>query len=137
MNQSERIKEAVTAAIARGYNKTQIAKKCRVSPATVTQWSNGDTKTLKAENLFGLADLSGFCARWIAIEEGPRVFAEPVQQEKGIASQVTNAASVDLDMLQQILDGQQEIRDEFQHFMKEIRISRLVKPNGNTKKSAE
>ncbi len=36
-------------------------------------WMDGTTKTIKAENIFKLADLTGFSARWLATGDGPQI----------------------------------------------------------------
>ncbi len=48
-----------------------VAKELKISHSTVYPWLTGDTKSLKMENLFALADLTGYSAKWLAIEEGP------------------------------------------------------------------
>lgn len=68
MNAHERIRHAIIQA---PVNQAEIAKKLGVSRPTITQWKNGDTKNLRMENLFALADVTGFSARWLATGEGP------------------------------------------------------------------
>ena len=58
------------------YNQKEIADYCQVSPGAVTQWKKGDVKNLKFDNLYRLADITEFSARWLAIGEGPERTAE-------------------------------------------------------------
>jgi len=37
----------------------------------VTQWINGDSKSIRPENLYALAKATGYNAEWLAIGEGP------------------------------------------------------------------
>lgn len=71
MELSERIQRAIKVVIDSGRMQKDIADYCGVSPGSVTQWKNGQTKNLKFDNLYRLADLTGFSARWLAIGEGP------------------------------------------------------------------
>ncbi len=68
MNRTERITRAITLS---GKAKSEIAKLCGVAPSAVTQWVNGDSKSLKAESVFALAKATGFNALWLAVGEGP------------------------------------------------------------------
>lgn len=49
-----------------------IAKACGISVQAVYAWMRDEVKNLKAENLFALADITGFEARWIGTGEGPQ-----------------------------------------------------------------
>lgn len=69
----ERIKFAIEES---GNNPTSIAKAVGCTAAAVQQWINGDTKNLKNDLLFKLADATGFEARWIATGEGQMNIAE-------------------------------------------------------------
>lgn len=68
MEINERIARALTLS---GKKKGEAAKACGVANSAVTQWIDGTTKSLKPENLYALAALTGFNARWLAIGEGP------------------------------------------------------------------
>lgn len=68
MERHERIAKAIAAS---GKKKGEIATECGVANSAVTQWINGDSKSLKPENLYALARATGFCAEWLAIGEGP------------------------------------------------------------------
>ena len=69
MTLSERISEAVKVS---GVTVAAIAARCGVTPQAVYQWMNGETKQISGENLVELADLTGFDARWLAKEAGPK-----------------------------------------------------------------
>ncbi|WP_258048747.1 helix-turn-helix domain-containing protein, partial [Pseudomonas aeruginosa] len=68
MNRNERIARAIQLS---GKTKSEIAKLCDVAPSAVTQWINGDSKSLKAESAFALAKATGFRAEWITLGSGP------------------------------------------------------------------
>jgi len=46
--------------------KKEIARECGVSPSAVTQWITGDSKSMKPENLFALAQATATNAEWLA-----------------------------------------------------------------------
>lgn len=69
---AERVQEAVHAAKENGYSITQIAKACGISDKAVYQWLDGSTKSIDGKNLVELAEISGYRARWIANEIGPK-----------------------------------------------------------------
>ena len=68
MNLSDRIKyvldKPTTVSVA------EIATKCGVSVQAVYKWKRGDVKTIEPENLFVLADITGYSARWIGTGKG-------------------------------------------------------------------
>lgn len=68
MERHERISRAITVS---GKKKGEIAAACGVANSAVTQWINGESKSLRPENLYALAKATGFCAEWLAIGEGP------------------------------------------------------------------
>ncbi len=158
MTQSDRIRKALAEGRAQ---PNMVAARCQVSTATVSMWANGTTKTLKAENVFPLADATGFSARWIATGEGdervesgqdlpPQVAAlthrliaahtegrlnrplvkaieamidaaAPHAAESTGHDLLTHDAPSDLDALQAILSGQEQIRSEFTALLSSIR----------------
>lgn len=67
MERHARIAKAIAAS---GKKKGEIAAECGVANSAVTQWINGDSKSLKPENLYALAKATGFRAEWLAIGEG-------------------------------------------------------------------
>jgi len=68
MERHERIARAIKAS---GKKKGELAAEIGVAASAVTQWITGESKSLKPENLYGLARATGFRAEWIAMGEGP------------------------------------------------------------------
>ncbi|WP_085696299.1 LexA family transcriptional regulator [Pseudomonas sp. B26(2017)] len=60
--------------------KKDIARECGVSPSAVTQWVTGDSKSLRPENLFALAQATGVSAEWLANGTGDM---ESVPRDRG------------------------------------------------------
>ncbi|EMH2803451.1 TPA: helix-turn-helix transcriptional regulator [Pseudomonas aeruginosa] len=73
MNRNERIARAIQLS---GKSKSEIAKLCDVNPSAVTQWLTGESKSLKAENVFALSKATGFRAEWITFGTGPERVVE-------------------------------------------------------------
>src|SRR5476649_1876626 len=69
MERHERIARAIKAS---GKKKGELAAEIGVAASAVTQWITGESKSLKPENLYGLARATGFRAEWIAMGEGPK-----------------------------------------------------------------
>ena len=63
MNRPERIAAAIKHS---KKLKKEIARECGVTPSAVTQWVTGDSKSMKPENLFALAEATGVSAEWLA-----------------------------------------------------------------------
>ena len=80
MNRHERIAKAIAAS---GKKKQQIALECGVSNPSVSGWVSGESKSLRPENLYALAQATGFNAEWLAIGEGPE---RPPEQLPGSPS---------------------------------------------------
>jgi len=76
MERHERVAKAIRES---GLQKKQVAAACGVSNSAITQWINGDSKSLRPENLFALAELTGFSARWLAIGKGPERAQDEVE----------------------------------------------------------
>lgn len=74
MNMSERIAYAISQS---GKKKGEIAAECGVSNSAVSQWLAGSSKTMKPENLYALAEATGFLPKWLALGEGPKKKPEP------------------------------------------------------------
>lgn len=81
MNITERIKQVVEES---GLSKTEIARRCGVSRASVSQWVNGDTKSPTAEKIFLLAKATGVSAKWLTTGKGSK---EPSPEEQSIEDQ--------------------------------------------------
>ena len=65
---SERVRHAIETS---GHTPSSVARAIGCTPAAVLQWISGDTKNIKNELLFALADATRFEARWIGTGEGP------------------------------------------------------------------
>jgi SOS-response transcriptional repressor LexA len=68
MSRSERISRAISES---GRTKKEIADLCGVSPGAVTQWTTGETKSIRPENLVALSRATGKAIEWLATGEGP------------------------------------------------------------------
>lgn len=95
MNRPERIARAIKAS---GKSKSEIAKLCDVAPSAVTQWINGESKTLKAESVFALAKATGYRAEWLTFGIGPERDdgeqpSEPDEKEYAVIPQYTAKGS--------------------------------------------
>lgn len=64
---SERLQKALEHS---GLSKSEVARRCGVSPASVTQWLNGDTKEPKADKIFKLAAAAGVSFEWLVTGKG-------------------------------------------------------------------
>lgn len=53
-----------------------FARETGVSPAAVTQWLDGSTKTLKAETAEKIEAVTGFSWRWLTSGRGPKLAAQ-------------------------------------------------------------
>lgn len=47
-----------------------VARACNVTEQAVYSWMRGEVKNLRNENLFALADVTGFNARWLGTGQG-------------------------------------------------------------------
>lgn len=74
MERHERVARAIAMS---GKKKSQIAAECGVANSAVTQWIDGSSKSMKPENLYGLAKATGFNPEWIAMGHGPERPAPP------------------------------------------------------------
>lgn len=71
----ERIAELMAAT---GLSVGAMADIAGVSSSAVSQWKDGPTKALKTGPATRLADRTGFCARWIADGDGPKMMPRPL-----------------------------------------------------------
>lgn len=65
-----------------GLGPEQLAAKIGVRRPAVDQRLTGSTKNLRMKNLFRLADVSGFSARWLATAEGPPRDVSPTDAQE-------------------------------------------------------
>lgn len=76
MTKHERIIAAIEHAGRNGVKKTEIARFCGVSRTAVSQWSKGDVKELKYDNLRNLAKICGVSVDWLADGKGEMLSRE-------------------------------------------------------------
>ena len=55
-----------------GLTQADVARVAGVSEAAVSQWENGDTKNLKNDHLFSVADLLNLAPRYLATGKGQK-----------------------------------------------------------------
>jgi transcriptional regulator with XRE-family HTH domain len=72
MTRGERIAHAIRES---GNSPAAMSRLIGCTSAAIYQWVKGDTKDIKNDFLFKLADATGFEARWIATGEGPQRLA--------------------------------------------------------------
>lgn len=59
------------------WTRAQMAKAIGADPSTVSKWINDGHKRIDPAYAFRLQDITGFCARWILLGEGPAHVSEP------------------------------------------------------------
>ncbi len=64
---SERINKALDHS---GIKKIELAKRGKLSRATVSDWSSGKIKSINGDNLMVVADILGVNANWLATGNG-------------------------------------------------------------------
>lgn len=52
-------------------SQSGLARACGISDSAVAQWTSGQTKHIRQDNLFAAADYLGVEARWLATGKGP------------------------------------------------------------------
>lgn len=67
-SQSQRIAYALRES---HIKQIDLARLAGVSRSAASQWVNGEIIKVSAENIFAIADATGFSARWLALGEGP------------------------------------------------------------------
>lgn len=65
-----------------GLTASGLARAIGCSPAAVSQYLSGETKNVKNELLFAMADVTGFEARWIGTGKGPEKTPEKDEKTK-------------------------------------------------------
>jgi transcriptional regulator with XRE-family HTH domain len=62
-----------------GLSASDLANICGISPAAVFKWESGGTSNLKHDHLFMLADALNVRPRWLALGEGEKLAAPPME----------------------------------------------------------
>jgi transcriptional regulator with XRE-family HTH domain len=111
MELNERIRRAIKIS---GVKGKDVAEACGVTPGAVSQWMAGSTSNLKFTNLYGLSDITGFSARWIALEEGPERMAglpgvQLASHEAALLDIYRDLSSRDKEMLFGIIRGMKSV----------------------------
>lgn len=99
---AERVAKAINAS---GKTPAGIAREIGVSPAAVYQWVQGGIKDLRNDNLFALADATGFSARWLGTGEGPQVESYSSAAIKHVVQVMENLPPDDQDKLSRLADA--------------------------------
>jgi transcriptional regulator with XRE-family HTH domain len=103
MTLAERVKEAIESS---AVGVAAVAKACGVSPQAVYQWMSGEVLQISGENLVELAEVTGFEARWIARELGPRRRLHPhTTQEAHVLLLMQRLSPYQVDLLSKIADS--------------------------------
>ena len=68
-----------------GLTQSEVGAAAGVTKGAVSAWESGNTKNLRVENLFAVADKLKVSARWLALGTGlrdarPEVLAQPRRQ---------------------------------------------------------
>jgi len=64
-----------------GLSAAEVSRELNVTPGAVSKWLNDDTVDLKLDNLFALANLTGFSARWIATGDGSEIDTDSLMSQ--------------------------------------------------------
>lgn len=89
MERNKRIEKAINES---GKKKIEIAKYIGVASSAITQWVKGETVNIKLENLYKLAEITGFNPEWIAIGTGnerPEASDIPSEDDYAVIEQFT------------------------------------------------
>lgn len=73
-----------------GLSQAELAKRVGVTRSAVNQWESGQTKHVRPENLFAVADATGHSARWIATGKG--LARLPIRPEDGVPAEIIDLA---------------------------------------------
>jgi transcriptional regulator with XRE-family HTH domain len=76
-NLGSRIDHAISQS---GKSIAEVARACDVSVQAIYTWMRNGVKDLRNDNLFALADITGFEARWIGTGKGPRKTADDTRK---------------------------------------------------------
>ena len=106
---TERINEAIKHSSA---DVADIARACGITPQAVYMWMSGDTKQIMGDYLVELAEITGYEARWIAKELGPKRRLRPqTSQQEHVLRAMQTMAPYQAEMLVKISDTVAESKD--------------------------
>lgn len=106
--------ERINVAIAQsGAEVADIARACGVTPQAVYAWMKGETKQIMGDCLVELAEFTGFEARWIAKELGPKRLMRPkTPQQEHVLRAMQTMAPYETNMLIKIADTIAQPQDD-------------------------
>jgi transcriptional regulator with XRE-family HTH domain len=103
MTLAERVREAIETS---DVGVAAVAKACGITPQAIYQWMSGEVLQISGENLVELAEATGFEARWIAREVGPRRKLHPrTEQETQVLLLMQRLTPYQVDLLSKVFDS--------------------------------
>lgn len=107
---TERINEAIKQSRA---DVADIAKACGISPQAIYAWMSGETKQIMGDYLVELSEITGYEARWIAKELGPKQRVRPkTSQQEHVLRAMQTMAPYQVEMLVKISDTVAQSKSE-------------------------
>ena len=97
-----RIEKAIKSSAA---DVRDVAAACDVSVQAVYGWMRDEVKDLRNANLFALADLTGFSARWIGTGEGAEIERYSSAAIKHVVQVMESLPADDQDKLSRMADA--------------------------------
>lgn len=85
-------------------NPSALAKKAKVSRATVSLWINGPTQSIDGENLTRVASALGVNAHWLATGEGKSYDGQPTKAEERPAAYGSGEPETTVALLEALRD---------------------------------
>lgn len=87
----DRIKEAMDGADnGAGITPAELARRCKVSPSSVTLWLNGSTKSLKGATVSRLEAATGYSGNWIVTGRGEKLVSKKRHEPEDDAPAAVN-----------------------------------------------
>lgn len=123
-----------------GLDVVVVARELNCTRPAVDQWIAGTTKNLKSEFLFGLEDLTGFSARWIATGVGPMVARPSSSLETILESAPSEVVRQTLDFIGYQLakaGATAEAQEKIATYAARLDATRRDQQPGNKKKEPE
>jgi transcriptional regulator with XRE-family HTH domain len=95
----------------RDLTQQDVAEACGVSGQAVSAWERGDTKQLRPENLFAVAELTRFWPRWLAIKDGPERMPPISRQNRNrILAAITDIPETSVSQVIRVLEALQQTK---------------------------